>query len=61
MSIGVERDFILIGNDEGESGSFFYVIVLGRTGTGEYCRIGFASLDDAEWFEDAAEETIRIV
>src|SRR5204862_6686245 len=52
---------MLIGKDEGANGSFFYAMALGRTGTGEYCRIGFASLEDDEWFKEAIEETVRIV
>ena len=53
---------ILIGKDETEEDAFFHVLVLGKQGSGDqYIRVGYAPLNSDEWFEDAIEETIRIL
>lgn len=52
---------ILIGKDGSEGESFYYVIVLGRTGIDEYSRLGFASLEEDDWFQSATEEILHIV
>jgi Heterokaryon incompatibility protein (HET) len=53
---------ILIGKDETEEDAFFHVLVLGKQGSGDqYIRVGYAPLDSDAWFEDAVEETIRIL
>ena len=52
---------ILVGRDGSKEGSFYYVIVLGKRGIDEYCRLGFASLEEDEWFRGATEECLRIV
>lgn len=52
---------ILVGRDGSEGESFYYIIVLGKTGIDEYTRLGFASLEEDDWFQGATEEILQIV
>ncbi|KAK5692554.1 hypothetical protein LTR97_010865 [Elasticomyces elasticus] len=52
---------ILHGTSEGKGVVFFYVMVLRHLGDATYTRIGFANLDNAEWFGKATQKTIRVV
>lgn len=52
---------ILVGKDESEGEDYYYVIVLGKVGTEEYSRLGFASSEQDDWFRGATEESLHIV
>ena len=52
---------ILVGKDESEGEDYYYVIVLGKVGTEEYSRLGFATLEQDDWFRGATEESLHIV
>ncbi|KAK5696381.1 hypothetical protein LTR17_024257 [Elasticomyces elasticus] len=52
---------ILLGTSEGKEVAFFYVMVLRHLGDATYTRIGFANLDNAEWFGKATQKAIRVV
>ena len=52
---------MLVGKDGSEGESFYYVMVLGKVGIDEYSRLGFASLEEDEWFQGATEECLHII
>lgn len=52
---------ILVGKDGSEGANFYYVMVLAKVGTDEYSRLGFAALEEDDWFQGATEECLRII